>query len=347
MSHISALHELMATRVWLASPALVHATRDMFINNVALRTPIEEVLGKARAERILPSLVSAGGFSLHLATVPAASPAGSTTVPAASPAGSTTVTEGSPEDAKCYCTIDTSVKDPYTGEHTPAFVHVMEVCGGILRNSGACSDGSMDQRDELIRATDDGALAHVIVVNSGGGQASSLLDYEDGINYCRDHGQPVVVFVRGMACSCAYGLSAMSDYIFASSRADIVGCIGAMGAGFTSKDGDTDAVTQETYRELYATKSVNKNRLHRDIAKGDYEKWQASLDECEEKFNAIVSQYRPAVEDSQKDGLDFPAADVVGTLVDEIGDFTAAYEKALSLAEDATLAARQQGTKAE
>lgn len=333
MSHISALHELMATRVWLATPALVHATRDIFINNVAMHTPVEDILAASRAARVVPALSKNAPISFRAATT--------ATVPDGSPEGSV------PEDAQGYYAIDTTIKDAYTGESVHAFVHVMEVCGGILRNSGACSDGSMDQRDELIRATDDGAFAHIIVVNSGGGQASSLLDYEDGINYCRDHGQPVVVFVRGMACSCAYGLSAMSDYIFASSRADIVGCIGAMGAGFTIKDGDTDAVTQETYRELYATKSVNKNRINRDIAQGDYEKWQADLDECEERFNAIVSQYRPAVEDSQKDGLDFPAADVVGTLVDEIGDFTAAYEKAISLAEDATLAARQQGTKAE
>lgn len=326
MSHISALHEIRVTRVWLATPALVHATRDMFINNVGLRTPIEEIRAEHHKTASLPSLTCKEPLTFHAVQVED---------------GQTN------EEAKGYYAIDTVVTDPYTKETQTAFVHVMEVCGGILRNGGLCSEGSMDQRDELKDAADDGALAHIIVVNSGGGQASSLLDYEDGINYCRDHGQPVVVFVRGTACSCAYGLSAMSDYIFASSRADIVGCIGAMGAGFTNKDGDEHAVTHETYRELYATKSVNKNIIHRDIAQGDYEKWQADLDEWEERFNGIVTKYRPAVADDQKDGLDYEAGAVVGTLVDEIGDFQQAYEKAVALAEDAKLASRQQGTKAE
>ena len=332
MSHISALHEIMATRVWLATPSLVHATRDIFISNVNQRKPIEDIVASARELSVIPSLSCKSPITFHAAGSEKSN-------------GSDEANEV--EDAQGYHAIDTVITDPYTHEEIPTFIHVMEVRGGILRNSGACSDGSMDQRDELIRSTNDGALAHIIIVNSGGGQCDSLLDYEDGINYCRDHGQPVVAFVRGMACSCAYGLSAMTDWITASSRVDCVGCIGAMGAGFTIKDGDENAVSHETYRELYATKSVNKNIIHREISQGEYSKWQASLDEWEERFNAIVTKYRPSVQDDQKDGLDFDAGSVVGTLVDEVGDFQSAYEKAMQLAQDLQLSTRKNGTKAQ
>lgn len=323
MNNIAALHELLSTRLWCASVPLVHATRDFLI---AIRTNPDGI--EAMQQESIITLVA------PLAIAPVAVSCDQSQ------------DSNEPTSERDYYHLDIPAVNPYTQEAETRHLHLMEISGGILRNSGMCSAGSMDQRDELIQAANDGCDAHIIIINSGGGQATSMLDYEDGIRYCREHGQPVIAWVRGGAYSCAYSVAMMCDRLICSSRVDGLGCIGALIAGFFQTDGDKNAITQETYREWYATQSPDKNGIIRRAKTGDDAELQQQLDECAQTFLDLVQQYRPQVTEEQRRGGDWPASEVIGTLCDEIGDFSHAVDTAISLAEDAAIQQRKAGTTA-
>lgn len=211
------------------SPELVHACRDAIVKNVEMRNPVESkatpMYNAWTGEEV--KFMGKKAFLLECGAI----------------------------------AVKGEEIDPYTHERREATIHVMKVDGPILRNTGMCALGSIDQKEEIIAAANEGVMGHIIIINSGGGCATSIHDYEDAMNYCREKGQPVVAFVRGTAASAAYALAACCDHIKAYSEYDVVGCIGCMAAFFTNKDGDKDSITQETYREVYATKSPKKNEV--------------------------------------------------------------------------------------
>lgn len=314
MTPISALHEMLATRVWWMSPELIHACRDAIVQNVATRTPVESAATPLRdgwtGESI--KLMGMQAYKLECGAL----------------------------------AVKSEEVDPYTQERREATIHVMRVNGPILRNAGMCAVGSIEQKEEIIAAANEGVMGHIIIINSGGGCATSIHDYEDAMNYCREKGQPVVAFVRGTAASAAYALAACCDHILTYSEYDSVGCIGCMAAFFTNKDGDKNSITQETYREVYATKSPKKNEYCRRVADGDYELVQKLVDDGCEEFHELLNRVRPQVTDEQKEGDTYDAKDVIGTLVDGVGDFQTAVDKVVEMAGDILRKKRQAASTA-
>jgi hypothetical protein len=97
---------------------------------------------------------------------------------------------------------------------------------------------------------------------------------------------------------------------------DQLGCVGVMAAFCTMKSGDK-FMSGETYREYYATKSINKNKEMRDIAENDDAKLLIEeLDRLEAEFRADMKAAFPEATDDHLDGKVFDAADVMGILCD-------------------------------
>ena len=212
-------------------------------------------------------------------------------------------------------------------------VNVLNVNGPITRDGGGCSYGSREHRDWLMRAADmEEVVAHVLIINSGGGASASKYDYEQAIDYIRSKGQPVVAYIDGMACSAAYALACMADEVYVMNPNNEVGCIGTMCAFYQQRHGDQNTVTQERYVELYADGSPYKNREFREAAEGNYEAMIADINKSAEDFKALVRKHRPQVTEEQLKGDTFKAADVMGTLVDGQKTFDECVARALELA---------------
>lgn len=212
-------------------------------------------------------------------------------------------------------------------------VNVLSVNGPITRDGGGCSYGSREHRDWLMRAADmEEVVAHVLIINSGGGASASKYDYEQAIDYIRSKGQPVVAYIDGMACSAAYALACMADEVYVMNPNNEVGCIGTMCAFYQQRHGDQNTVTQERYVELYADGSPYKNREFREAAEGNYEAMIAEINKSAEDFKALVRKHRPQVTEEQLKGDTFKAADVMGTLVDGQKTFDECVARALELA---------------
>lgn len=199
-------------------------------------------------------------------------------------------------------------------------VNIIDVCGPITRGGGACSYGSVDIRDWMIQASRiEGCIADVIYIDSPGGCVGCENDFKQGVQAAHDAGQRVIAIVDGMAASMAYYYASLCDEVWAFNPKHEVGCVGCLISYFDIADGVENAVTHEKYVEMYATQSVDKNKVFRDVSNGDREEMQKMLDGHAQDFMDDVKASRPNVTDDQLTGKMYPAGEVLGSMVDRIG----------------------------
>ena len=218
-------------------------------------------------------------------------------------------------------------------EQTFPFVSVLTIDGPITRNGGACSYGSIDHRDMMMRAANHPLCrGHVFVINTPGGSAWAKNDYEQAIQYARSLGQPVIAFVDGMCASAGMYLASLCDERYYMHPKDEIGCIGVMAAFYTESDGSTNQFTNETYHELYDPESFDKNRAFRDIANdGKDEELVKELADLGVEFRADVKKACPNATDEHLHGKVFNAEDVKGILMDGQSSFMEVVQHAFEL----------------
>lgn len=300
-----ALHEIFSTHMWDLMPSALHGYKVTLDENIAGRIRFERE--EQRPDRSY-LLSSADNF---------------TEMTYVGNAGRFELDELNPEDR---------------------IINVINVEGAILRNGDACSYGSKEHRDELMRAADmPQVIGHIIRIDSPGGSAYSKFDYEQAIDYIHSKRQPVIALVDGMACSAGYAIAALCDEVYFVGAHDTVGCIGTMAAFYTQKDGDENAVSKERYVEVYATGSPNKNKEIRDAARGDYEAIQAEVDQLCEDYQAMVRKHRPSVTEEQLKGATYPAGEVIGTMVDGQGNMVLCIRRVHQLSGNRTNRSAQPG----
>lgn len=215
-------------------------------------------------------------------------------------------------------------------EEDDIVVNILQVEGPILRNGDACSYGSRNYRDWLLKAMDvPQCVAHVIYINTPGGSAASKDDFRYAIDKIRAKGQPVIALVDGLCASAGYALACLCDEIYFINPKDEVGSIGTMCAAWITPPDAQNTITQDKYVELYATKSPFKNKEVRDAAVGNMEELQKELDELTDEFHEMVRTYRPKVKPEQMEGRLYKAEDVIGTLVDGQSTLQGCIERAL------------------
>lgn len=201
---------------------------------------------------------------------------------------------------------------------TEPFVNVVPVDGVITRDGGACSYGSKNIRDWIMKAADNKfCVAHVIVINTPGGSVWAKNDFSQAIDYAHAKGQRVIAFIDGMCASLGMYLASFCDEVYVMHPKAQLGSVGVFAAFFTRKNGEKNQFTGETFRTYYATKSVNKNKSERDIAEeDDPTELIKELDMLEEEFASDMRKAFPKATDEHLNGKMFYAEEVMGILCD-------------------------------
>ena len=278
---ITTLLEVSATREWMMHPPILNAIRMAMQENIAGRVVLS-------AEQVAKNQAYAIGMTA----------------------------DGEKARFSMSASNDDEGREP--GEmDADSFVAVIPVCGPITRNGDACSYGSIDFRNMMMQASDHEECKGIIVyINSGGGSAAAIPDYKYAIDYAHSQDKKVIAFVDGVCYSAAMYLAVLCDEIYYMNVKDGFGSIGVMGGFYTMLSGEKNAYTNETWNELYATQSYEKNKWYRDAANGDYKEIQKDLDNHCEEFMADVKAHRPNVSDEHLHGATFDAKDVEGILND-------------------------------
>ena len=219
-------------------------------------------------------------------------------------------------------------------------VDVVVIDGPVTRDGDGCSYGSKDIRNDILYANSiPQVVGHVFILNTPGGAASARIDFEQAIADCREKGKPTVAWVDGMCCSAGQLVASLCDRTVVMNGRHTMGCIGTMCAFWGVANGTVD---KDGYRyiELVSVTSPDKNAEYREACDGKTEKLQAELNKLGEEFRETVRQNRPLVKEEHLTGKTFDAQDVMGALVDEIGDYNRAIECVFELANQKMPAAR-------
>ena len=222
------------------------------------------------------------------------------------------------DDGKTYPMYDGWQGIDYLKDLKQPFVNVIPIDGPITRNGGACSYGSKDIRDWMMKASDNPyCQGHLLVVNTPGGSAWAKNDFQQGIDYAHSRGLRVIDLVDGMSASAGEYLASLCDEVYVVNLSDEMGCVGVMASFFTMKNGSKNQFTDETYREYYDPESVDKNKEIRDIA--EEEDATLLIEELKKlgvEFRADMKKAFPNATDDHLKGKMFAAKDVMGILCD-------------------------------
>ncbi|MDR1554215.1 MAG: S49 family peptidase [Prevotellaceae bacterium] len=209
-------------------------------------------------------------------------------------------------------------------------IFVQPVIGTMMKlDSASGIIGTRTMANNLLDADSrTNVIGHVLFIESGGGQASAVPELTNAIQKLT---KPVVAFVDGCMASAAMWIGSCCHQIIASSKDDMIGCIGTMiiMQGFSKFNKDTDGFT--TVR-IYADDATEKNDEYEAALTGDFKLIKERiLNPMNEQFVNAIRENRPNVKDEHLKGRTFMAAEVVGTLIDSIGDFNSAIEAVTEL----------------
>ncbi|WP_298061362.1 S49 family peptidase [uncultured Rikenella sp.] len=227
-----------------------------------------------------------------------------------------------PEERAALASVHTII--PASGSGTTRRIGVITLRGVLSKYDSMCAAG-MESYGRMIREYDADPEIDAIVLNidSPGGTVAGTEELGATI---RAATKPVVAFVNGMAASAAYWIASACRKIVAGTDTSIVGSIGVMCTwadmrGYYAQQGIV-------IRDIYAPQSTDKNAESREAAAGNLKPIQDHLAVLADTFQKTVRANRPLVAVGQLSGATYFAKDVVGTLVDTIGNF----EEALSIA---------------
>jgi protease-4 len=223
------------------------------------------------------------------------------------------------QDGDVLPTYDSWAGIDYLKQLQVPFVNIMPIDGPITRNGGACSYGSKEIRDWMMKAADNKyCRAHIFITNTPGGSAWAKNDFQMGIDYAHARGQRVYDLIDGLCASAGEYKASLCDEVYVVNLMDQLGCVGVMASFFTQKNGEKNQYTGETYREYYDPESVDKNKEMRDIAEDDDATLLIEeLKKLGEEFRADMKAAFPNADvDEHLKGKMFNAKDVMGILCD-------------------------------
>jgi ClpP class serine protease len=143
-------------------------------------------------------------------------------------------------------------------------VGVLPVIGPLMKEDFCGWFGTASLKSELqMMKSAKSMKAIMMIMDSPGGTVDGTQSFADEF---KNSDQETITVVDGMMCSAGYWIGSGADKVIATSKTDIIGCIGTMIAfyDYTKMQEDRGIVL----REYYATDSKDKNKDLREAKKG-------------------------------------------------------------------------------
>jgi signal peptide peptidase SppA len=211
----------------------------------------------------------------------------------------------------------------------PVNVSVITIAGPLTKNDQFCGPAGTKSIGNWIKQADKDPSIGAIVLNidSPGGTVNGT---EELGNIIRQTKKPIIAFVEDMAASAAYWLAAACDEIIANNSTAQVGSIGVL----TSFMDMQPALELQGYKFhlITAPQSTDKVKTWQQLRSGNYEEYKENvLKPLAQKFIDSVKSDRPSAEEKHFTADIYFAQDVVGSLIDKIGNFDSAVSRAAEL----------------
>lgn len=232
--------------------------------------------------------------------------------------------------------VSSAVANPRSKENEQV-IQVLPIFGIISLEDQFCGpSGTLTKEKELQKAGKDGCIMGVILhIESPGGDAHAMFHFTNAIKeFKQKYGKPVGAFVQSEACSAAFGIASVCDFIIASDTHSLVGSIGTY---FTVMDMEKTAENQGyIIKVIYAEDSTEKNIESRAAVEGDEKPALRTLKQYNDRFKSIVKEGIPNIKSTDTinpfTGKTIFAKDAIElNMVSEIGNMDVAVNKIVEL----------------
>jgi ClpP class serine protease len=168
-------------------------------------------------------------------------------------------------------------------------IAILNINGVITKNDQFCGPVGMNTKADILQRcyNNQNIKAVVITGESGGGESNAMRLM---VSKIAERNKTVIGFVDDFAFSAMYGILAACDMIFANSELAQTGSIGTyITLVDYSKQLEMEGIS---VKEIYATKSTDKNKAFTDAINGKPEAVRAICDQYNEYFLQSVATGR-------------------------------------------------------
>lgn len=224
--------------------------------------------------------------------------------------------------------------DNYDQEPEEKVVHVLPVRGVMMKHDMACGPVGTRTLAKRLRAAEkkDAVLGHVLIIEGPGGSADAVPELADAISECK---KPVVAWIDGLMASAHMYVGSYADERIASRGTDQIGSIGTLIVFQGRKSQSEEDLFKVREVTIYSDDAFEKNDEY-EKAINDFNFKPAKehiLNPHNERFVNDIRANCSNVEDKHLHGRIFPASEVLGSLIDSIGDFETAVRRVVSLSD--------------
>lgn len=215
---------------------------------------------------------------------------------------------------------------------TEGSVFVIPIKGTLMKADQECGPiGTETIRKHIRKAADNpkiiGGLMHT---DSPGGTVDGTMLLAEDLEYFKSK-KPLVDFVDGLEASAALWAGSTAEYRIASTELDEIGSIGVL-MSFWDIIPYYEAQGLK-YHQIVSNLSEDKTKMFDDLRKGNYEEYKKKvLDPIAKEFQNTIQRNLPKITKDQMTGDVYMARDVMGVMVDEIGNMDVAINKVVELA---------------
>ena len=209
-------------------------------------------------------------------------------------------------------------------------IAVIPLKGPLMKEDQYCGPAGTSTIGKVIKAADKSANIDAIIlhVDSPGGTVDGTMDLAEII---ANTNKPIIAFADGMVASAALWIGSAADEIIASNNKTQIGSVGVI-LSFADLQPAYEKLGVK-FHSIVADQSPDKNKIYEDLRAGKYDDYKKEvLNPLAADFIAAIKQNRPGVKDDQLTGKVFFAENLVGSLIDSIGNFDYAVQRASELA---------------
>ncbi len=189
-----------------------------------------------------------------------------------------------------YILTDNTLELSDVEKVTPGSIAHLKLSGVMRSDDGLSSRGINNLMRDISKANQNPNIIGIIIeANTGGGESRSGVMLNSAIEGSE---KPVIVLAHLLASAGIRGTLAADEIIASGTGAEF----GSIGTYITYNKNFKEWYVSN-YEDIYASKSVNKNKEFRAMLKGDIKPLTESVDKSNEMFLQEVKKYRPLTGD--------------------------------------------------
>lgn len=215
---------------------------------------------------------------------------------------------------------------------TEGSVFVIPIKGTLMKADQMCGPaGTETLRKHIRKAADNPKIIGGFTwTDSPGGTVDGIELLTEDLEYFKSK-KPYIDFVDGLEASAALWCTSPAEYRIASTELDMIGSIGVL-MSFWDIIPYYEAQGLK-YHQIVSNLSPDKTKMFDDLRKGNYEEYKKKmLDPVAQEFQNTIQRNLPKVSKDQMTGEVYLARDLMGVMVDEIGNMDTAINKVVELA---------------